>query len=154
MRLKEFANAEEQLALWKLVSDNVWGAIATQAEQEHRYEAEKALRAKPKREKRGNLPKATRHSPPKTPSAQPKHPPFLNDKNKIQMARPPQKVNTPPVQPRNFQGSTTLPQPQAPIQTIQPIPSVASSANIQKIPQVAPQEPKPRLMARSRGMTM
>jgi hypothetical protein len=154
MRLKEFANAEEQLALWKLVSDNVWGAIATQAEQERRYKAEKAVRARTKRGKRGNLPKATRPSPPQTPSAPPKPPPSLNDKNKLQMARPSQKVNTPPDQPRNFQGSTSLPQPQAPIQTIQPSPSVASSANIEKIPQVAPQEPKPRLMARSRGMTI
>jgi hypothetical protein len=27
MRLVEFANAEDQMALWKLINDNVWQAI-------------------------------------------------------------------------------------------------------------------------------
>ena len=27
MRINEFANAEEQLALWKLISDGVWTAV-------------------------------------------------------------------------------------------------------------------------------
>ena len=36
MRINEFANAEEQLALWKLVSDNMWQALSTQAEQQAR----------------------------------------------------------------------------------------------------------------------
>lgn len=46
MRLLEFASAEEQLALWKLVSDNVWKAIAQQAEQEAAEKAERARQAK------------------------------------------------------------------------------------------------------------
>lgn len=73
MRLTEFASAEEQLALWKLVSDNVWSAIATQAEQERRDKAEKAARSKPKRGKRHSSPKAAKPVPPKPPApAQPK----------------------------------------------------------------------------------
>ena len=48
MRVVEFASAEEQLALWKLVSDNVWSAIAAQAQQERRADAEKAARSKSK----------------------------------------------------------------------------------------------------------
>ena len=56
MRLDEFTNAEEQLALWKLVSDNVWTAINTQAQQQARARAEKQARAKLK-------PKRTRASP-------------------------------------------------------------------------------------------
>lgn len=31
MRLREFANAEDQLALLKLIMDNTWAALATQA---------------------------------------------------------------------------------------------------------------------------
>ena len=31
MRLDEFANAEDQMALWKLINDNVWQAIETNA---------------------------------------------------------------------------------------------------------------------------
>ena len=30
MRLYEFANAQEQLALWKLISDTVWDSISVQ----------------------------------------------------------------------------------------------------------------------------
>ena len=40
MRLVEFADAEEQLALWKLVSDHMWKAIAQQAEQQAAERAE------------------------------------------------------------------------------------------------------------------
>ena len=32
MRLYEFANAQEQLALWKLISDSVWDSISVQAQ--------------------------------------------------------------------------------------------------------------------------
>ena len=34
MRINEITNAKEQLALWKLVSDNIWQAIAVQAQQQ------------------------------------------------------------------------------------------------------------------------
>ena len=30
MRVMEIANPEDQLALWRLISDNVWGAFAQQ----------------------------------------------------------------------------------------------------------------------------
>lgn len=53
MRINEIASAEDQLGLWRLVSDNVWQAISTQAEQEARAKAEKAAAAKSKRAKRG-----------------------------------------------------------------------------------------------------
>ena len=46
MRLLEFASAEEQMALWKLVSDNVWKAIAQQAREEAAERAEKQRQAK------------------------------------------------------------------------------------------------------------
>ncbi len=53
MRLIEFASAEEQMGLWKLVSDNMWQAISTQAEQEKLEKAKKAAAAKAKPAKRG-----------------------------------------------------------------------------------------------------
>jgi hypothetical protein len=51
MRLNEFANAEAQLALWKLVSDNVWAAIRRQADEQarHRAAAKRAAAHSPKR---------------------------------------------------------------------------------------------------------
>jgi len=33
MRFMEIANAEDQLALWRLISDNVWSAVMAQAKQ-------------------------------------------------------------------------------------------------------------------------
>ena len=35
MRFTEIANPEDQLALWRLISDNVWGAVAQQPPQPH-----------------------------------------------------------------------------------------------------------------------
>jgi hypothetical protein len=49
MRLVEFASAEEQLALWKLVSDSVWTALAVQSKQEAKAKAAKQRKAKTKR---------------------------------------------------------------------------------------------------------
>ena len=39
MRINEIADAEEQIALWRLVSDNVWIAIHTQAEEQAKQRA-------------------------------------------------------------------------------------------------------------------
>ena len=53
MKINEITNAESVLALWKLVSDNMWQAISTQAEQEKLEKAKKAADAKAKPPKRG-----------------------------------------------------------------------------------------------------
>ena len=45
MRLDEFANAEDQMALWKLINDNVWLAIETQRQQQAREAQAKAAQA-------------------------------------------------------------------------------------------------------------
>lgn len=60
MRLYEFASAEEQLALLRLIIDNTWSAISQQAEEERRAkEAKKAKVAlKPKGKRGGKLAKA------------------------------------------------------------------------------------------------
>ena len=48
MRLMEIASAEEQMALWKLVNDNVWAAINQQArdEAERKAAAQRAAKLK------------------------------------------------------------------------------------------------------------
>jgi hypothetical protein len=53
LRIFEIASAEEQMGLWKLVSDNMWQAISTQAEQEKLEKAKKAAAYKSKPAKRG-----------------------------------------------------------------------------------------------------
>ena len=42
MRLEEFANAQDQLDLWKLVSDAVWAGINTQGQQQQQVQAQVA----------------------------------------------------------------------------------------------------------------
>ena len=42
MRLFEFADAESQMELWKLVTDSVWQAIAKQAQEQKQLDAQKA----------------------------------------------------------------------------------------------------------------
>lgn len=44
MRFNEIANADDQLALWRLISDNVWSAVMAQAKEQERQQA--ALQAK------------------------------------------------------------------------------------------------------------
>ena len=43
MRLYEFANAQEQLALWKLISDSVWDSISVQAQAQEQKRAKDDL---------------------------------------------------------------------------------------------------------------
>ena len=74
MRLQEFADAEEQINLWKLISDSVWHSIKQQAiEQEHRrLKAQKAAPKTSSRDKASKKPKTV--ATPK-PSKQPKKQP-------------------------------------------------------------------------------
>ena len=46
MKINEIANAEDMLALWKLISDNTWSAIQQQAEQQAREKAERVAKTK------------------------------------------------------------------------------------------------------------
>ena len=52
-RLFEFADAESQMDLWKLITDSVWQAIAKQAQEQKQLDAQKAksVRAAPKQTK-------------------------------------------------------------------------------------------------------
>ena len=53
MRLFEFADAESQMDLWKLITDNVWQAIYKQAQEQKQLDAQKAksVSAAPKKTK-------------------------------------------------------------------------------------------------------
>jgi hypothetical protein len=53
MRLFEFADAESQMELWKLITDSVWQAIAKQAQEQKQLDAQKAksVSAAPKKSK-------------------------------------------------------------------------------------------------------
>jgi hypothetical protein len=42
MRLFEFADAESQMELWKLITDSVWQAIYKQAQEQKQVDAQKA----------------------------------------------------------------------------------------------------------------
>lgn len=69
MRLIEFANAEEQLALWKLINDNVWSAIHAQAQEQAKQRAAQGY--KKKTSKRGRVefaPPPIKLPPPKPPT--------------------------------------------------------------------------------------
>ena len=44
-RLFEFADAESQMELWKLITDSVWQAIAKQAQEQKQLDAQKAKSA-------------------------------------------------------------------------------------------------------------
>ena len=60
MRVVEITSAEEQLALWRLISDSVWQSIAVQKKQEATAQAKKTRIAKAKRPTRvssANTPK-------------------------------------------------------------------------------------------------
>ena len=84
MRFNEFSNAQDQLALVKLILDNTWAALAQQAEQQKRA---KALANSPKRSKRLAKPKIP--APPKPKPAKPIAKPAL----KVEPQRP-QHFNT------------------------------------------------------------
>jgi len=53
MRLFEFADAESQMELWKLITDSVWQAIYKQAQEQKQLDAQKAksMSAAPKKSK-------------------------------------------------------------------------------------------------------
>jgi hypothetical protein len=66
MRIDEFASAEEQMALWKLVNDNVWQAIETQRQQQAQAAQAKAAKAKlkPRKGRKGGRGKLSIPMPP------------------------------------------------------------------------------------------
>ena len=77
MRLYEFANAQEQLALWKLISDSVWDSISVQAQAQEQKRAKDAKTAKKAPKSSPIKPSVKRVSPPTPPK--PRTPPKKTD---------------------------------------------------------------------------
>jgi len=103
MRLQEFADAEEQIKLWKLISDSVWHNIkqqATEQEQKRATSQKKPSKKKP-RPTKSTKPKTV--ASPKLPSAQKSVSPTKPTKQQKQL--PPQQVK-PQVLPLVFKNST------------------------------------------------
>jgi hypothetical protein len=83
MRFNEIANAQDQLDLWRLISDNVWDAVMAQAKEETRLKAQAAAtprykkikpkKAAPKKSPVPN-PKPTTPKPPPPKSPVPQQP--------------------------------------------------------------------------------
>lgn len=73
MRLYEFANAEEQLELLRTIIDNTWTAVAHQAAEQQRSEAERKAQAmlKLRGKKHGKSSKVHIPSPPPPPPNKP-----------------------------------------------------------------------------------
>lgn len=73
MRIFEIASAEEQLALWKLISTSVWAAIEQQVQQQQQERAAQAKRAAAKgkgRRRKAARPSSVTLPPPAPPQRQ------------------------------------------------------------------------------------
>ena len=73
MRIFEIASAEEQLALWKLISTSVWAAIEQQVQQQQQERAAQAKRAAVKgkgRRRKAARPSSVTLPPPAPPQRQ------------------------------------------------------------------------------------
>jgi hypothetical protein len=77
MRLQEFADAEEQIKLWKLISDSVWHSISAQAQAQEKKRATDAKAAKKTPKSSPRKSPAKRASPPTPPK--PRTPPKKTD---------------------------------------------------------------------------
>ena len=103
MRLQEFADAEEQIKLWKLISDSVWHSIkqqATEQEQKRASSQKKPSKKKP-RPTRSKKPKTV--SQPKLPSAQ--KPVLATKSSKQQKKQVPPQLAKPQVLPLVFKST-------------------------------------------------
>ena len=117
MRLQEFADAEEQIRLWKLISDSVWHNIKLQAiEQEQKRNDLQKKRSKSA--PRAKTVKKPKHVAAPKPSKQPKKQQVI-DKSAIstRQQKSAQQTQKPQVLPKVFTNTTrsNLAQPQTPV---------------------------------------
>ena len=109
MRINEFVSAADAMALWKMISDNTWAAIAQQAEAEAKQKAERAA-ARKSVSKRGGGKSTAKPVPPK------------------RLPPPLQHVSAPVAKDAKSTSSTdeksSKPQQQQPVQTTAAMPAV------------------------------
>jgi len=115
MRIVEIASAEEQLALWKLISDNVWTTISQQARTEAQQKAAAAAKSRLKPKKAKKL-----KTPPRAPA-----PPKPKPQNKSAVPTRSQNATQPA---RGQIRSAPMPSRQPPLPSSQPVlPATRSS---------------------------
>jgi outer membrane biosynthesis protein TonB len=99
MRFNEIANADDQLALWLLISDNVWSAVMAQAKEQERQQA--ALRAKaaatPKPKPKMIKPQKSAPKKPPAPKPPPPKSPVPQLARMVSTSRPPPLPTSQPV---------------------------------------------------------
>ena len=117
MRLQEFADAEEQIKLWKLISDSVWNSIKLQAieQEQKRNDLEKTQKKSAPRPKTVKKPKTVAApKPTKLPTKQ-----QVTDKSAIpaKQQKSLSQTQTPQVLPKVFSNTqkSNLAQPQTPV---------------------------------------
>ena len=103
MRFTEIANAEDQLALWRLISDNVWTAVMNQAKQATAQRALAASKPKPIKQK----PKKFVPKPP--PAPKPKSP--APKQTPVKSPVPPQARSVAPIRPSPLPSSQPVIRP-------------------------------------------
>jgi hypothetical protein len=123
MRITEFVSAADALAMWKVISDNTWAAIAQQEEAESRARAERAA-ARKSVSKRGVGKKSARPIQPKRlpPPLQHVTAPVPKD------AKPAASAETKPTNPKQQQPA--LPNDASSNKAIQPIEPIAAAPSI------------------------
>jgi hypothetical protein len=100
MRFTEIADPEDQLALWRLISDNVWSAVAAQARELARQKSQAAATPKIKKIKPKKAPpKPAQHPKPKPPAPKPPPPksPVPQQARVVTPSRPPPLPSSQPV---------------------------------------------------------
>ena len=93
MRFTEIADPEDQLALWRLISDNVWSAVAAQARELARQKAQAAATPKIKKIK----PKKAPPKPAQPPKPKPPKSPVPQQARVVTPSRPPPLPSSQPV---------------------------------------------------------
>ena len=98
MRFTEIADPEDQLALWRLISDNVWSAVAAQARELARQKALAAATPKIKKIKPKKVPPKPAQAPkPPTPKPPPPKSPVPQQARVVTPSRPPPLPSSQPV---------------------------------------------------------
>jgi len=120
MRIDEIASAEEQMALWRLINDNVWQAIETQRQQQAQAAQAKAAKAKlkPRKGRKAGKGKLSIPMPPPPPSPKAPHAKKPEASLNPQQAKP-QNLQ-PPAQGQHFAQRQQLALPQTTAASIAP----------------------------------
>jgi len=135
MRIFEFSDANEQLALWKLISDSVWAAIASQADSERITKQRQPIATKKASPRKAKKKPKTVAAP--KPSKQPK-----KQQVTTKLAQPPtqqksaQQTQKPQVLPKVFSNTSksNLAQPQTPMTSASSLsPQSAAQTSSQRV---------------------